>query len=95
MREMLQGPTLQGDVLLCTPLLPQTQTVQLAEVETQPQAPPTLLLPNSLKPEEGLEVWRLWAQSKNADLEKDGQSRLAPIGRESGLRGGCHIRCLS
>ncbi|XP_048874125.1 transcriptional regulator QRICH1-like [Brienomyrus brachyistius] len=64
----------------------QTQTVQLAEVETQPQAPPTLLLPNSLKPEEGLEVWRLWAQSKNADLEKDGQSRLAPIGRRQPLR---------
>ncbi|XP_061113373.1 transcriptional regulator QRICH1-like isoform X1 [Conger conger] len=64
----------------------QGQTVQVAEVETQPQAAPTLLLPNTLKPEEGLEVWRLWAQGKNAELEKDTQTKLAPIGRRQPLR---------
>ncbi|GAB1294694.1 Transcriptional regulator QRICH1 [Apodemus speciosus] len=58
------------------------QTVQVAEVEpqSQPQPSPELLLPNSLKPEEGLEVWKNWAQTKNAELEKDAQNRLAPIG---------------
>lgn len=62
----------------------QAQTVQVAEVEpqSQPQPSPELLLPNSLKPEEGLEVWKNWAQTKNAELEKDAQNRLAPIGSE-------------
>ncbi|XP_001367745.1 transcriptional regulator QRICH1 [Monodelphis domestica] len=64
------------------------QTVQVAEVEpqAQPQPSPELLLPNSLKPEEGLEVWKSWAQTKNAELEKDAQNRLAPIGRRQLLR---------
>lgn len=64
------------------------QTVQVAEVEpqSQPQPSPELLLPNSLKPEEGLEVWKNWAQTKNAELEKDTQNRLAPIGRRQLLR---------
>lgn len=62
--------------------LSQAQTVQVAEVEPQPQpqTSPELLLPNSLKPEEGLEVWKSWAQTKNAELEKEAQNRLAPIG---------------
>ena len=67
------------------------QTVQVAEVEpqSQPQPSPELLLPNSLKPEEGLEVWKNWAQTKNAELEKDAQNRLAPIGSKcSGGQGG-------
>ncbi|KAJ8257377.1 hypothetical protein GJAV_G00184950 [Gymnothorax javanicus] len=64
----------------------QGQTVQVTEVESQPQAAPALLLPNTLKPEEGLEVWRLWAQGKNAELEKDAQTKLAPIGRRQPLR---------
>ncbi|XP_015148410.1 transcriptional regulator QRICH1 isoform X2 [Gallus gallus] len=64
------------------------QTVQVAEVEQQqqPQTSPELLLPNSLKPEEGLEVWKSWAQTKNAELEKEAQNRLAPIGRRQLLR---------
>lgn len=41
-----------------------------------------LLLPASLKPEEGLEVWRLWAQRKNAELDKEEKNKLAPIGRK-------------
>ncbi|KAL4645949.1 glutamine-rich protein 1-like [Arapaima gigas] len=64
----------------------QGQTVQVAEVDTQPQAPPTLLLPSTLKPEEGLDVWRLWAQAKNAELEKEAHTKLAPIGRRQPLR---------
>uniref|UniRef100_A0A8C9U1C6 Glutamine-rich 1 n=1 Tax=Scleropages formosus TaxID=113540 RepID=A0A8C9U1C6_SCLFO len=62
------------------------QQLQVAEVESQPQAPPTLLLPSTLKPEEGLDVWRLWAQAKNAELEKDAHTKLAPIGRRQPLR---------
>ncbi|XP_042308331.1 transcriptional regulator QRICH1 isoform X1 [Sceloporus undulatus] len=64
------------------------QTVQVAEVEqqSQPQPSPELLLPQSLKPEEGLEVWKSWAQTKNAELEKESQNRLAPIGRRQLLR---------
>uniref|UniRef100_A0A2I3H8B4 Glutamine rich 1 n=1 Tax=Nomascus leucogenys TaxID=61853 RepID=A0A2I3H8B4_NOMLE len=63
------------------------QTVQVAEVEpqSQPQPSPELLLPNSLKPEEGLEVWKNWAQTKNAELEKDAQNRLC-LGRRVGWR---------
>ncbi|XP_038627639.1 glutamine-rich protein 1 isoform X3 [Tachyglossus aculeatus] len=66
----------------------QAQAVQVAEVEPQPQPQPSpeLLLPNSLKPEEGLEVWKSWAQTKNAELEKEAQNRLAPIGRRQLLR---------
>ncbi|XP_042563569.1 transcriptional regulator QRICH1 isoform X2 [Clupea harengus] len=64
----------------------QGQTVTVSEVEAQPQAPPELMLPNSLKPEEGLEVWRLWAQRKNAELDKEQASKLAPIGRRQPLR---------
>ncbi|XP_048347624.1 transcriptional regulator QRICH1 [Sphaerodactylus townsendi] len=64
------------------------QTVQVAEVEQQPQPQPSpeLLLPHSLKPEEGLEVWKSWAQTKNAELEKESLNRLAPIGRRQLLR---------
>lgn len=53
-----------------------------AEAEPQAEAPPELLLPNSLKPEEGLEIWRIWVQRKNAELDKNEQNKLAPIGRE-------------
>ncbi|XP_024915270.1 glutamine-rich protein 1-like isoform X2 [Cynoglossus semilaevis] len=45
-----------------------------------------LLLPATLKPEEGLEVWRLWAQKKNAELDKAENNKLAPIGRRQVLR---------
>uniref|UniRef100_A0A3Q0T4R4 Glutamine rich 1 n=1 Tax=Amphilophus citrinellus TaxID=61819 RepID=A0A3Q0T4R4_AMPCI len=45
-----------------------------------------LLLPATLKPEEGLDVWRLWAQRKNAELDKSDKNKLAPIGRRQALR---------
>ncbi|XP_072276711.1 transcriptional regulator QRICH1 isoform X3 [Pyxicephalus adspersus] len=64
----------------------QSQSVQVAEVEPPPQPSPELMLPNTLKPEEGLEVWKNWAQTKNAELEKDSRNRLAPIGRRQLLR---------
>ena len=54
-----------------------------AEADGQTEASTELLLPVSLKPEEGLEVWRLWVQRKNAELEKEEKQKLAPIGRES------------
>ncbi|XP_066452887.1 transcriptional regulator QRICH1 isoform X2 [Eleutherodactylus coqui] len=64
----------------------QAQPIQVTEVEPPPQPSPELMLPNVLKPEEGLEVWKNWAQTKNAELEKDSQNRLAPIGRRQLLR---------
>uniref|UniRef100_A0A8C1GLC2 Glutamine-rich 1 n=1 Tax=Cyprinus carpio TaxID=7962 RepID=A0A8C1GLC2_CYPCA len=56
------------------------------EAEPQLEPPPELVLPNTLKPEEGLEVWRLWVQRKNAELDKNEQNKLAPIGRRQPLR---------
>ncbi|KAM4023436.1 transcriptional regulator QRICH1 isoform 2-T2 [Anomaloglossus baeobatrachus] len=64
----------------------QSQPIQVAEVEPPPHPSPELMLPNVLKPEEGLEVWKNWAQTKNAELDKDSQHRLAPIGRRQLLR---------
>uniref|UniRef100_A0A3P8T0R2 Glutamine rich 1 n=1 Tax=Amphiprion percula TaxID=161767 RepID=A0A3P8T0R2_AMPPE len=64
------------------------QTV-VAEVDGQGQQQvqvQELLLPATLKPEEGLDVWRLWAQRKNAELEKSDKNKLAPIGRRQALR---------
>lgn len=52
------------------------------EGEQQGEATTELLLPISLKPEEGLEVWRLWVLRKNAEMDKEEQNKLAPIGRE-------------
>ncbi|KAM3878179.1 transcriptional regulator QRICH1 [Diretmus argenteus] len=56
------------------------------ETETQAEPPAELLVPICLKPEEGLEVWRLWVQRKNAELGKDEHTKLAPIGRRQPLR---------
>lgn len=67
----------------------QGQTVTVAEVDGQGQQQmqvQELLLPATLKPEEGLEVWRLWAQRKNDELEKSDKNKLAPIGRRQPLR---------
>ncbi|XP_077307798.1 transcriptional regulator QRICH1 isoform X6 [Lithobates pipiens] len=64
----------------------QLQSQPVQEVEPPPQPSPELMLPNTLKPEEGLEVWKNWAQTKNAELEKDSRNRLAPIGRRQLLR---------
>uniref|UniRef100_A0A3Q1HUB4 Uncharacterized protein n=1 Tax=Anabas testudineus TaxID=64144 RepID=A0A3Q1HUB4_ANATE len=66
----------------------QGQTV-VAEVDGQGQQQvqvQELLLPATLKPEEGLDVWRIWAQRKNAELEKSDKNKLAPIGRRQALR---------
>nr|XP_057907209.1 transcriptional regulator QRICH1-like [Doryrhamphus excisus] len=68
----------------------QGQTV-IAEVDGQgPQQVQVqeLLLPATLKPEEGLDLWRAWAQRKNAELDKSdkNKNKLAPIGRRQALR---------
>uniref|UniRef100_A0A6Q2XAW2 DUF3504 domain-containing protein n=1 Tax=Esox lucius TaxID=8010 RepID=A0A6Q2XAW2_ESOLU len=68
---------------------PQQQEQQEHQLQLQSEsqeAPQELLLPISLKPEEGLDVWRLWVQRKNAELDKDEQNKLAPIGRRQALR---------
>nr|XP_046221095.1 transcriptional regulator QRICH1-like isoform X3 [Oncorhynchus gorbuscha] len=62
----------------------QGQTMAVAELEGQGHT--EMMLPCSLKPEEGLDVWKLWAQRKNAELDKDEINKLAPIGRRQALR---------
>ncbi|XP_078270424.1 transcriptional regulator QRICH1 isoform X2 [Rhinoraja longicauda] len=64
----------------------QGQAVQVAEVDPQPMATSEMLLPNTLKPEEGLGVWKSWAETKNAEFDKDSENRPAPIGRRQPLR---------
>ncbi|KAM7402137.1 hypothetical protein PAMP_017402 [Pampus punctatissimus] len=58
------------------------------QVETEPHADPPseILVPICLKPEEGLEVWRLWVKRKNVELSKQEKTKLAPIGRRQPLR---------
>ncbi|KAF6727418.1 Glutamine-rich protein 1 [Oryzias melastigma] len=56
------------------------------EAEGDAEPPTEILVPVSLKPEEGLEVWRLWASRKNAELSKQENTRFAPIGRRQPLR---------
>lgn len=52
-------------------------------METEGNEPPTeIMVPICLKPEEGLEVWRLWVKRKNAELNKQEKTKLAPIGRK-------------
>ncbi|KAL1021536.1 hypothetical protein UPYG_G00014520 [Umbra pygmaea] len=58
----------------------------MAGAEIQSQSHAEVVLPCSLKPEEGLDVWRLWAQRKNAKLDKEEVNKLAPIGRRQALR---------
>lgn len=52
------------------------------ETEADAEPPAEILVPISLKPEEGLEVWRLWAKRKNTELSKQEKTKLAPIGRK-------------
>lgn len=52
------------------------------EAEGDAEPPTEILVPVSLKPEEGLEVWRLWASRKNAELNKQENTSFAPIGRQ-------------
>ncbi|XP_061583124.1 transcriptional regulator QRICH1-like isoform X2 [Cololabis saira] len=56
------------------------------EAEADAEPPTEILVPISLKPEEGLEVWRLWASRKNSDMNKQEKTKLAPIGRRQPLR---------
>ncbi|XP_037108819.1 glutamine-rich protein 1-like [Syngnathus acus] len=54
------------------------------EASAEPSA--EILVPISLKPDEGLEVWRLWVKRKNVELSKQDKTKLAPIGRRQPLR---------
>lgn len=56
------------------------------EADGQAEPPTEILVPVCLKPEEGLEVWCLWAQRKNSELDKQEKTKLAPIGRRQPLR---------
>lgn len=61
------GPVVQGQV----------------QADAHAEPPTEILVPACLKPEEGLEVWRLWAKRKNQELNKQEKTKLAPIGRRS------------
>ncbi|XP_038552704.1 glutamine-rich protein 1-like isoform X2 [Micropterus salmoides] len=56
------------------------------ETEAHAEPPTEILVPVCLKPEEGLEVWRLWVKRKNEELNKQEKTKLAPIGRRQPLR---------
>uniref|UniRef100_A0A7N8YD99 Glutamine-rich 1 n=1 Tax=Mastacembelus armatus TaxID=205130 RepID=A0A7N8YD99_9TELE len=56
------------------------------ETEAHAEQPTEILVPMCLKPEEGLEVWRLWVKRKNVELSKQEKTKLAPIGRRQPLR---------
>ncbi|KAK5872462.1 hypothetical protein PBY51_013164 [Eleginops maclovinus] len=56
------------------------------ETEAHAEQPTEIMVPICLKPEEGLEVWRLWVKRKNAELNKQEKTKLAPIGRRQPLR---------
>lgn len=56
------------------------------EAEGQGENSTEIMVPVSLKPEEGLEVWKLWVKRKNAELIKQDKTKLAPIGRRQPLR---------
>ncbi|XP_059184347.1 transcriptional regulator QRICH1-like isoform X3 [Centropristis striata] len=56
------------------------------ETEAHDEQPTEIMVPVCLKPEEGLEVWRLWVKRKNAELNKQEKTKLAPIGRRQPLR---------
>ncbi|XP_044069816.1 transcriptional regulator QRICH1-like isoform X3 [Siniperca chuatsi] len=56
------------------------------ETEAHAEPPTEILVPVCLKPEEGLEVWRLWVKRKNDELNKQEKTKLAPIGRRQPLR---------
>ncbi|XP_056293057.1 transcriptional regulator QRICH1-like isoform X2 [Pseudoliparis swirei] len=56
------------------------------EAEGQAEPPTEIMVPICLKPEEGLEVWRLWVKRKNTELNKQEKTKLAPIGRRQPLR---------
>uniref|UniRef100_A0A8B9LE65 Glutamine rich 1 n=1 Tax=Astyanax mexicanus TaxID=7994 RepID=A0A8B9LE65_ASTMX len=59
------------------------QTLQVQQAQDVPESEALLV---SLKPEEGLMEWRLWAQKKNSELETEQRNTLAPIGRRQQLR---------
>ncbi|XP_056279712.1 transcriptional regulator QRICH1-like isoform X2 [Pseudoliparis swirei] len=83
-QQVLHTQALSGPDAQHLQLLTQGQTL-VSEVDGQQQVQERLL-PATLRPEEGLEVWRLWAQRKNLQLEKSDTRRLAPIGRRQALR---------
>uniref|UniRef100_A0AAQ6IN60 DUF3504 domain-containing protein n=1 Tax=Anabas testudineus TaxID=64144 RepID=A0AAQ6IN60_ANATE len=56
------------------------------ETEDHAEQPTEIMVPVCLKPEEGLEVWRLWVKRKNTELSKQEKIKLAPIGRRQPLR---------
>uniref|UniRef100_UPI00358FDF2F transcriptional regulator QRICH1 n=1 Tax=Myxine glutinosa TaxID=7769 RepID=UPI00358FDF2F len=59
-------------------------TVELVQAESA--APTEMILADSLKPEDGLRLWRLWAQTKNAEIDKEVETNPPLPGRRPPLR---------
>uniref|UniRef100_A0A8C4QLQ1 Glutamine-rich 1 n=1 Tax=Eptatretus burgeri TaxID=7764 RepID=A0A8C4QLQ1_EPTBU len=60
-------------------------TVELVQAESA--APTEMILAESLKPEDGLRLWRLWSQTKNAEIDKEVENNPPLwIGRRPPLR---------
>ncbi|KAF7210141.1 transcriptional regulator QRICH1 isoform X1 [Nothobranchius furzeri] len=86
-QQVLHTQGLPGQDAQQLQVITQGQTVVAEEDQGQQQVHvQELLLPTTVKPEEGLDVWQLWAQRKNAELDKLDKNKLAPIGRRQALR---------
>ncbi|XP_063064876.1 transcriptional regulator QRICH1-like isoform X2 [Engraulis encrasicolus] len=80
-------PSSQVEAVPKKPVTERTgQAVAVAEMDAHQQASAHMMLPHSLKPEEGLEVWKIWAHRKNTHMDKEQAARLAPIGRRQAMR---------
>ncbi|XP_062928662.1 transcriptional regulator QRICH1-like [Mobula hypostoma] len=64
----------------------QTQAIHTQSTEHPIEIQPDLMLPDSLKPEEGASVWQNWAQIKNAEIMKEAESKPALPGRRQPMK---------
>ncbi|XP_060698541.1 transcriptional regulator QRICH1-like [Hemiscyllium ocellatum] len=64
----------------------QVQAIQTHTTEQQIEAQADLMLPDSLKPEEGASVWQNWAQVKNAEIMKEAENKPPLPGRRQPMK---------
>uniref|UniRef100_A0A4W3J3P8 Glutamine-rich protein 1-like n=1 Tax=Callorhinchus milii TaxID=7868 RepID=A0A4W3J3P8_CALMI len=64
----------------------QTQVLQTPSTEQQVEVQSDLMLPESLKPEEGASVWQNWVQVKNAEIMKEAENKPPLPGRRQPMR---------
>ncbi|XP_051889737.1 transcriptional regulator QRICH1-like isoform X1 [Pristis pectinata] len=64
----------------------QTQAMHTQSTDHQIEVQADLMLPDSLKPEEGASVWQNWAQIKNAEIMKEAESKPPLPGRRQPMK---------